>query len=109
MRLKIHGYLREMDEMLRASIDTHARLTLGRVSPRLESVTLYLQDVNGPRGGEDKQCRLVAKLLPSGELTVHGLGEDWEKVIHSTLRRLSRAIIRELDRRRATRGRRAAS
>ncbi len=33
--------------------------SLARFSRRLKKVYLYIEDVNGPRGGIDKQCRCV--------------------------------------------------
>lgn len=103
MRVQIHGNSHQLSETLRVHTDNQARLATGRVSPHVERLSIYLEDVNGPRGGEDKSCRLVAKLLPRGEVVVHGSGGDWESLIHATLRRLARAVIREVDRRRSQR------
>jgi len=109
MRLQIHASSPDVGAALRTHASDQAQLVLGRVSPRITGLEMYLQDVNGPRGGVDKGCRLVAKLLPRGEVVVHGSGGDWETLVQATLRRLARAVLRELDRRRAKRTRRIAS
>ena len=43
---------------------------LGRFGGRISQVTVGLEDLNGPRGGADKRCRLAVRLVPSGKVTI---------------------------------------
>lgn len=50
-------------------LSEHVRLALRRFAGRIRSVETTLQDVNGPKGGRDKQV-LIRVRLRSGELVV---------------------------------------
>jgi putative sigma-54 modulation protein len=60
--------------------------------------------MNGPKGGEDKRCRLVANLLRSGVVTVEDRGSELTAVIDRASDRLARGIQRTLERKRAAVG-----
>jgi putative sigma-54 modulation protein len=60
----------ELSHGLRAHAERRLRHVLGRFRMRLRSVILRLDDVNGPRGGNDKRCRIVAQLAPRGDVRV---------------------------------------
>jgi hypothetical protein len=47
---------------LRDRIDLLLRSIMEPVEGVLDGVEVYLTDVNGPRGGADKHCRIVARL-----------------------------------------------
>jgi hypothetical protein len=49
----------ELTDALRAHAERRLRYALGRFRMRLRSVILRLDDVNGPRGGNDKRCQIV--------------------------------------------------
>jgi len=98
MRIQIFGHHVLIDGAMRSHIDARVRLALGRVSPRVARVSVYLSDENGPRGGVDKQCRLVAKLIPQGDLVVQGSDAEWEPLLNIALSRLARKVVREVDR-----------
>ncbi len=61
---------------------------------------LRIDDVNGPRGGTDKRCQIVARLAPWGEVRVQELDEDFYAAISRAADRLARAVAREMERRR---------
>ncbi len=43
---------------------------LRRFTSRLRHADVWLDDVNGPRGGFDKRCRIHLRLMPRGRVTV---------------------------------------
>jgi len=65
VRLMISSRHFPADRDLRREIDRQLRSVMGPVGTAVDDVEVYLTDVNGPRGGEDKHCRIVAR-LPSG-------------------------------------------
>jgi putative sigma-54 modulation protein len=88
-----HSYLLEFAER-------RLQYALGRFGPRVQRVMVYLEDTNGPRGGTDKRCRMVARLAPSREVVVEGSDFELESLIGRTAERLGHSVCRELDRRR---------
>ena len=69
MRMLIHPRTIITDPEVRARIVESLETALGSIRPRLDGVDVYLTDVNGPRGGSDKRCRIVA-YLPAGRPVV---------------------------------------
>jgi len=55
----------ELAEAVRLHLDRALRASLQRFAQRVRNVRVTLQDVNGPRGGVDKYCRVEGKLFPS--------------------------------------------
>ena len=73
---------------------------LSRFCQRIASLDLYLSDENGPRGGVDKNCRVIAKLVPYGAIAVQDRDANLDFLIDRAIDRLARSIRRELERRR---------
>ena len=95
MRVLIHPRAITADEGLRARVAAALEAALAPVRRHLLWVDAYLTDVNGPRGGPDKRCRVVAHLR-TGPVVVSRTGVDpvaalaaaapaeLETLIHST-------------------------
>lgn len=77
------------------------RFSLSRFGPKIRQVTMKLTDLNGPRGGLDKQCQIAVTLSPSGKVRVEATDADLHTAIDLVSERLERAVARELKRRRA--------
>lgn len=86
----------------------HARLTfaLARFDHRILDTTAMLLDLNGPKGGVDKQCRLVVRLRPRGKVTIEQSASDFVAAIALAANRASYAVRRALRRRRDSRAKR---
>jgi len=70
----------------------------GRFEDRIRLVIVRLLDVNGPRGGIDKQCRIKLELIPSGNLVIHEASADLAAAIDRGADRIGHAISRKLHR-----------
>lgn len=99
MRVLIHPRTITADQELRVRIDEVLTTALDPVRSRLEWVDLYLTDVNGPRGGPDKQCRVVAH-LQSGPVVVSQTGRNPLAAVMAAAQRCRRLIRSRLTRRR---------
>jgi putative sigma-54 modulation protein len=71
---------------------------LSRFAHRLRNVEARLSDVNGPRGGCDKRCLLVARGPGLGLLRVEELHEDFYVGVDRALVRLEQAVGRSIAR-----------
>lgn len=75
--------------------------TLKRCMHRIRQVCLYVEDVNGPKGGVDKQCRCVVHARGISPVIVTGKDENTEAMIQRVARRVAHALSRHADRRTA--------
>jgi putative sigma-54 modulation protein len=88
---------------LRAHAEREVRRSLGHVRKRAGEVTLFLSDLNGPRGGADKLCRIGAHLHRSGVVFASASGTDLYEAIAKAASRLRRLVSHALGRRRRPR------
>lgn len=71
---------------------------LGRFSSRVRSLSVRLKDLNGPRGGQDKQCQLDVRLLhPRRVIIIEDVDAEIETAISRAADRAARAIARAID------------
>jgi putative sigma-54 modulation protein len=103
MQLELRGVNYELSDGLRDFIERRLRLTLGRFAARIDRLTVRLSDVNGPRGGVDKRCRIAVVLVPRGVVMVEGSGDDPFALVADTAKRAGRSLRRTLERRRRAR------
>ena len=74
------------------------RFGLTRQSDRILRVVVRLGDENGPRGGVDKFCRIQVHLLDSPVAVIEEIGPDLYAVIDRAADRVSRVVVKRLDR-----------
>jgi len=88
---------------LREHSERQALLHLSRFGHELDSVEIRIRDVNGPKGGEDMECKVSAKGPRLGFSTIAELSGDAYASVGMALARLSRSVARALDRARGFR------
>ena len=59
---------------------------------------VQLSDVNGPRGGVDKCCRLELKTDHVGTVTITSLASDWRGALESAVERAAQLLVRSWQR-----------
>jgi hypothetical protein len=74
------------------------RFALRRLSWLVPRVRVQLADINGPRGGVDKRCRLELKTDRRGSVVVTAVSRDWRSAIDEALHRAARTVLRSLRR-----------
>jgi putative sigma-54 modulation protein len=107
MQLEMRGVNLELDRMLADHIERRLRSVLGRFAARIDRLAVHLSDVNGPRGGIDKRCRIAVALVPRGMVMVEGWGDEPFALVTRAAKRARRAVRRALERRRHNRAVRA--
>lgn len=103
MRLDIRGRHVRINAGLREHVTRRLHFAIGRFGGRVAGILVRLEDVNGPRGGTDMQCRIVVRLAPRGELVVEVLEADARVAVDVAVDRLARQVARALGRRLAPR------
>jgi ribosome-associated translation inhibitor RaiA len=61
MRYELRAPKVSLTAGMRSVIDTRLRRALGRFRDWIRDVEVVVTDVNGPRGGVDKQCRVIVR------------------------------------------------
>jgi len=72
------------------------RFALDRFESHLKRITVLVTDVNGPRGGKDKRCQIVAEFHRGGEATVTETRGTVTMAIYFAVVRLRRQIANRL-------------
>jgi hypothetical protein len=107
MRVLIHPRSITADTELRSRVAEALEDGLGSVLHWLRWVDAYLTDVNGPRGGPDKRCRVVAH-FGAGPVVVERTGRDPVAAASAAAARCRRLVLARLKRGRDRRRRAAA-
>ncbi len=102
MQISITGRQVEFSQDTATAMERRLHYALSRFDHAIGGVTVRITDINGPRGGHDKECLIVVRLRQGGEVMVQGNGSDSMSVLNQCADRVSRAVARELDRRRST-------
>lgn len=102
MKLLVVGEKMKVTESLNDFVARRLYFALGRFSPEIERVTARVGDVNGPRGGVDKQCRIEVKLRGLKSVFSEARADDFGAAVASAAERVERAVTRSLERRRDT-------
>lgn len=106
MHLEMRGVNYELKDALKDHIERRIRFALGRFADRIERLVVRISDMNGPRGGVDKHCRIAVALIPKGVVMVEGTGDDPFALVADAAKRTRQSVRRSLERRR--RGRQSA-
>lgn len=76
---------------------------LSRFDRRIQSISVSIEDVNGPRGGIDKRCRIDVRLQRKGRIVVTATAENAHAAIAKAAMRVRAVLVRSLERRRTAR------
>jgi ribosome-associated translation inhibitor RaiA len=82
--------------------EEHVRRRLGfaldRFSPRLLAVAVRVDDLNGPRGGSDKLCRIRVRLRGTNEVLAEDRSPDVFAALDRAADRVRFAVARAVER-----------
>ncbi len=104
MQLHIRGHNLLLVPAVIERIERRLHFALSRFTECIERVTVRCADINGPRGGVDKQCRVVVKLRRGGDVVIEDTATDVDTAIDRGADRVQRAVARALARMRVTEG-----
>ncbi|MFO0973439.1 MAG: ribosome-associated translation inhibitor RaiA [Phycisphaerae bacterium] len=105
MNVQIAGRKVVVDDELRDHVNRRLKFAIGRFTKRVAEVRVALSDVNGPKGGPDKRCRITLEIIPSGGLMAEETQADLFAAVSGAAERVKHALKRELERRRSGRSR----
>jgi ribosome-associated translation inhibitor RaiA len=103
MQYDIRSHRMVFADALQSFARERLNAALRRFRRYVEGVTVYIRDVNGPRGGTDKRVRMIVRLRPSGSIVITEQESNVLAAIAGAARRAAHATKRQLRRRRSLR------
>ena len=100
MKIIIKTHRVKLDQKTIVAMERRIRFALGKFGDSVNEATVRLTDLNGPKGGVDKNCLIVVKLRKGGEVIVQGSGKDCIVTLNYCADRIGRAVERDLSRNR---------
>lgn len=100
MQIDIGGTNIKLTPSLTGHIERRVHLALEWASEWITGVMVRVSDINGPRGGADKRCRMVLWLHNRQTLTVQTVNADLYAAVDEASSKLRRILTRRLARRR---------
>lgn len=85
MEFEIYGKDIRITKQLRGHIERRLCFALERFARRIRRVRVSLGDLNGPRGGVDKHCRVTVVLVSSTVIVI----EDRDSSIYAAIARVA--------------------
>lgn len=79
-------------------VQRRAKRLLSRIAHRIAALDVSLVDLNGPKGGVDRQCQVQAKLHDGQVVVVKARSEGFGPAIDRALHKLARKLIKQRQR-----------
>lgn len=88
------------NEDLEQQVQRSIEFAVDRHRSRIDRISVYVTDLNGPRGGVDKLCQITAEVRGAKPVMILEKGDDILAAVKRAVRRLAYRIGRRLHRRR---------
>lgn len=102
MRIQVQSSTQPATALL-ALAERRLRFAVRRRADAVPAATVHLDDVNGPKGGPDKQCRIALRTNGSGTIVASAVATTWRGALNAALARAVRLLMRVLGRGQARR------
>ncbi len=100
MQVEVHGQNIRVGDRMHDLVDRQFDFALGQFDSWINDVSVHLEDVNGQRGGIDKQCRVLVNLKGGKTVKIEDIDVDFVAAINRAADRASQAVGREVAKRR---------
>ena len=77
-------------------VKSKVQIMLSRYESKIISINISLFDINGPKGGEDKCCKIIIKINGGSSIVIQETAKDLYDAINTCSRRARRAVKRQL-------------
>jgi len=84
--------------LLRELAERRLRFVLRRLTWLVPRAKVQLTDINGPRGGVDKQCQVELKTGQHGTVLITAVASDWRGALEQALARAAQSALKALRR-----------
>jgi putative sigma-54 modulation protein len=104
MELEIRGQNLRVGERLNEHVERQFNFALGQFDSWIVGVTIHLEDVNGPKGGVDQQCRALINLKGGKTLKIEDIDAEMIAAVNRAADRAGQVVAREVEKRREKKG-----
>lgn len=94
--IEVRSKTDDMESLIRQFAERRISFALDHLR-NLRRIAITLEDVNGPKGGADKHCRIVAE-LGFTSIVLDETQPDWQSAVARAIHRLDRNATQELQR-----------
>lgn len=98
MRVTIQTSGFDITSALRSYVEQRLATALGWARHHMRKLAVSLSDINGPRGGVDKRCKIQVRLAAGREIIIDGVEADLYAAIDRAVDRADRAVVRQVER-----------
>ena len=98
MHIDIQARDFSLTQSLRSHVERRLGFALGQRYDRISRILVRLSDINGPRGGRDKRCRLHLVMPGRANVVIEDTRADLYAAIHCAADRAARTVARKLAR-----------
>ncbi len=103
MRVEIRARHGRLIRSLEEQLERRLHFALARFGGRIRRTSVFLEDINGPRGGEDQHCRIEVSLVPSGSIMAEATDAEVASAVGRAAERAARRVRDALERKRTMR------
>lgn len=103
MHVEIRARHGQLSPVFEEQLERRLHFVLARFGGRIRRISVTLEDINGPRGGEDQHCRIEVNLVPSGLIMAEATDAKVAAAVGRAAGRVARRVRDALDRKRTMR------
>ena len=96
LSIRSHGFT--LTQAIRDYTERWLRFALSHAAGRVTTITVVLSDINGPRGGRDKCCRVRIGVRDQQVMVINDIQHNLYYAIDHAADRAARAVSRRLGR-----------
>jgi putative sigma-54 modulation protein len=82
-----------------AQVERCLHFALDRFQHAIREVEVAFRDSNGPKGGRDKECRVLLRLHPRGRIVVRTTHESCGEAANAAVEKVQRLVAKRLSKR----------
>jgi ribosomal subunit interface protein len=96
MRINIHAQGFDTTEAIKVFVQDELNLAFDRFRDQVVSIDVFMKDINGPKGGIDKQALIRVRLRNRQRIALETTSENLYGAIKTGIRKSKRAVRRSL-------------
>ncbi|MFT5718697.1 MAG: putative sigma-54 modulation protein, partial [Oleiphilaceae bacterium] len=86
----------DISEQLKLELNQRIKSTFSRINDRIAKVTISLKSINGPKAGDDKECKVKLTIPGLHAVVVTSRKDKVGKAISTALRTANQTVLRKL-------------